>query len=309
MNSETLSRLLALTEVSRIGDKRAVKLYRSLDSLKELSSAKSDEFDPFYFIDEENLQEIQNLEPAIEKYNQIFTQCRNAGISVIGIDDPLYPKPLRDYHAPLVIYAKGDTDLLNRPSISFAGSRDTDSNGQRWAADVAEELADEYVIVSGGANGADASAHEGALRAGGDTLVVLGTGVENMYPDENQELFDRVLSESGLIISHQTPSTGPSRQGFLHRNKTNSGLSEAIVLVATDGSGGTMSQYSDAVSQEKPIFAPAPEMGFEPTDGIHEIVNSGNARPITSSEDIFEAVGKTEQTSADGQSSLDNWSD
>lgn len=308
MNVETLSRLLALTELRGVGDKRAIQLYRSFDSIDDLFAAELDEFDQFHFIDEESIQELRNLNSAIEQYEELFRQCEDAGISVIGIDDPLYPEDLRDYHAPLVIYAKGNIDLLSRPSVSFAGSRDTDSNGRKWAADVAAELAEEdYVIVSGGAIGADASAHEGALRAGGDTLVVLGTGVKNIYPEGNQELFDRILDEDGLIISHQTPDTGPSRQGFLHRNKTNSGLSEAIILVATDGSGGTMSQYSDAVSQEKPIFAPAPEMGFEPTEGIREIVDSGEAQPITSAEDVLEALDKQKGASNSGQSSLDNW--
>lgn len=307
MNLETLGRLLALTEVSKVGDKRALQLYHSFNSLEELFSAELDEFDQFHFIDEGNIQELQNLRPAAERYEGIFRQCEDAGISVIGIDDQHYPEELREYHAPLVIYAKGNTDLLSRRSISFAGSRDTDSNGQKWAVDVAETLADDYVIVSGGANGADASAHKGALRASGDTIVVLGTGVENMYPEENRELFNRVLEGDGLIISHQTPDAGPSRQGFLHRNKTNSGLSEAIILVATDGSGGTMSQYSDAVSQGKLVFAPAPEMGFEPTEGISEIVSSGEAHPITSAKDVLETLNEQKEISTNSQASLDNW--
>lgn len=307
MNIETLSRLVALTELSGVGDKRALQLYRSFDSFENLFSAGLDSFDEFHYINEENIEELRDLEPTIELYEKLFSQCEDAGISVIGIDDPQYPDGLRDYHAPLIIYAKGNIDLLERPSVSFAGSRDTDSNGQKWAADVAKELANEYVIVSGGAVGADEAAHEGALCAGGDTIVILGTGLENVYPEENKELFDRVLAENGTIISHQTPDTGPSRRGFLHRNKTNSGLSEGIVLVSTDGSGGTMSQYRDAVSQGKHIFAPPPELGFEPTEGIREIVDSGEARPITSARDIFEAL-EEQDASSGGQSSLDEWS-
>lgn len=309
MNFENLSRLIALTELSGVGDKRAVQLYQSFDSLKNLFSAELEAFDQFHYIGEENIRELRNLESTIQRYEKLFRQCEEAGISIIGIEDPLYPDDLRDYHSPLVIYAKGNTDLLNRSSISFAGSRDTDINGQKWTSDVAERLADDYVIVSGGATGADAAAHKGALQACGETLVVLGTGVENWYPEENEELFNRILDEGGLIISHQTPDTGPSREGFLHRNKTNSGLSEAIVLIATDGSGGTMSQYSDAVSQEKPVFAPEPEMGFEPTDGIREIVESEEAKPITSAEEILNTLEGQNQTTAVGQSSLDNWSE
>lgn len=309
MDFEDLSRLLALTELNGVGDKRVIQLYQSFDSLNDLFSAELAAFDQFHYINEENVYELRNLDSTVQRYEKLFRQCEKDGIRIIGIDDSLYPDDLRDYHAPLVIYAKGDTDLLNRSSISFAGSRETDANGQKWASNVAEKLADNYVIVSGGATGADAAAHEGALQAGGETLVVLGTGVKNWYPKENKELFDRILDEGGLIISHRTPDTGPSREGFLHRNKTNSGLSEAIVLIATDGSGGTMSQYSDAVSQEKQIFAPAPEMGFEPTDGIREIVESGEAQPITSGQDILNTLDGQNQTTDVGQSSLDDWSE
>ena len=125
--------------------------------------------------------------------------------------------------------------------------------------------------------GADTAAHKGAIEADGATVVVLGTGIRQPYPEKNADLFETIVENSGALISHRLPDAGPSRAGFLNRNKTNSGLSRGIVIAATDGSGGTMSQYSDAKSQRKQIFVPNPDLGLEPTAGIEEIAKENES--------------------------------
>ncbi|MGQ4555994.1 DNA-processing protein DprA [Halobellus sp. GM3] len=321
MNLDTLSRLVALTELRGVGDKRALQLYDAFDSLDRLYAADSDAFDAFHYVDGDTVEELHELGDAVDRNRERFRRCEAEGIDVIGIEDPRYPAALRRDHAPLVMYARGETDLLARPSVSFAGSRDTDERGRQWAREVAEALAEEYVIVSGGALGVDTAAHEGALRAGGETIVVFGTGVKRPYPEENRALFERILESGGLVVSHRPPDAGPSRHGFLHRNKTNSALSEGIVVVATDGSGGTMSQYRDAVSQGTPVFVPPPELGVTPTGGIREMLDAGDATAVTSAADVHrwlrdlrvESSADRSQAGADRpdaddeQSSLGEW--
>lgn len=308
MNYTRLARLLALTELSGIGDKRALELDVSFESLDALYHADLDEFDSFYYVDEETVNGLRDLSPVVTTYEEQFDECEERGIDVIGIDDTRYPDALRQHHAPLVIYAKGNIELLQESSISFSGSRETGQQGQDWTNKVAQDLADEYVIVSGGALGVDTAAHAGALAGGGETIVVFGTGINYPYPDENKELFERIVERDGLLISHRDPDAGPSRSGFLHRNKTNAALSQAIVIVATDGSGGTMSQYQDAVSQDQVTFVPLPELGLEPTEGIQEILEDDVAVAVTSAADIERGLeSATVPSSEDRQSSLDDW--
>lgn len=294
MSHETLSKIVALTELDGIGNKRALELYRSFSDVESLYCSQLSAFEEFYYIDAATHNQLQTLDTTIEEYQQLFRDCETHGIDIIGFKDDSYPSQLLEYHAPLVLYVRGNVDLLTRPSVSFTGSRETDVNGQAWARKTSKQLADEgYVIVSGGAIGADTAAHKGAIEVNGETVVVLGTGIRQPYPEENVDLFETIVENGGALISHRRPDAGPSRAGFLNRNKTNSGLSKGLVVVATDGSGGTMSQYSDAKSQEKQIFVPDPTLGLEPTAGIKEIADKESSVVIQSTEDIINRYQRT----------------
>lgn len=310
MNKRRLARLAALTELNGIGDKRAIELYEAFESLDELYQADLEQFDSFHYVDKDTFNELRNLQSVVETYEERFVECEEQDIEVIGIEDGLYPDTLRKHHSPPLIYGIGNTELLQKPSVSFSGSRETSEDGQEWTNQVAQRLAGDYVIVSGGALGVDTAAHTGALAAGGETIVVLGTGVENPYPNQNEKLFKRIVSRDGLLISHRSPDAGPSRSGFLHRNKTSAALSEAIIIVATDGSGGTMSQYSDAMSQGQTIFVPLPELALEPTAGIRDILDDETAVPVTSAGDIIRELNDTvpDTSTIENQSSIDEWS-
>lgn len=289
MNHETLSKIVALTELDGVGNKRALELYRSFSNVESLYRSRLAAFEEFHYIDAATHNQLQTLDTTIEKYQRLFRDCEAHDIDIIGFEDDSYPSQLLEYHAPLALYVRGRVNLLTKPSVSFTGSRETDSDGQKWARETSKRLADEgYVIVSGGAIGADTAAHEGAIEVDGETVVVLGTGIRQPYPEENVGLFETIVENGGAVISHRRPEAGPSRAGFLNRNKTNSGLSKGIVVVATDGSGGTMSQYSDAKSQEKQIFVPDSTLGLEPAAGVKEIAGGEDSIVIQSGGDIID---------------------
>lgn len=303
MNHELLSKVVALTEIDGVGNKRALELYRYFSDLETLFNSPLSAFEEFHFIDAAAHKQLQTLDTTIEEYSRLFEDCEADGIDIIGFEDDLYPSQLLDYHAPLVLYARGNGELLTRPSVSFTGSRETNADGQAWTIETSKQIAEGgYVIVSGGAIGADTAAHEGALDKDGATVVVLGTGIRRPYPEENTDLFETIVENGGTIVSHRRPEAGPSRAGFLHRNKTNSGLSRGLIVVATDGSGGTMSQYNDAKSQEKQIFFPDPSLGIEPSAGISRIASETDSIAIQSGEDIidwYQRAAEPDQKSTD----------
>lgn len=303
MDRDTLSKLVALTDIDGIGGARAYELYQHFGDIDQVLEAPRHRFDGFHYVTEQVHREFNELDERVAAYRARFEQYADTDIEIIGVDDDRYPGVLRAQHCPPVLYARGDVDLLERAAVSFSGSREVSDAGATWTRRTAAALADAgYVVVSGGALGVDTAAHRGALDAGGETVVVLGTGVNVPYPEANEALFEEVVEAGGLVVSHRWPDAEPSREGFLHRNKTNAALGAGIVIVATDGSGGTMAQYRDAVAQDRSVFVPDPGLGLEPTAGIEEIVADGDPVVVRAADEIVERLD------GDGeQSSLGDW--
>jgi len=242
----------------------------------------------YHYIDDETYDQLVSSDGTIQRLVAQLQQCRDDGIELIPFFDDRYPDRLAAVSGPILLYARGDTSLLvAQDSIGFTGTREATAEAVDWTRELAADLASEgRVIISGGASGIDTAAHQGALEATGKTISIFGTGINVPYPEENQQLFDRIIKEGGLILSQRPPDAGPSRSGFLNRNETLTGLSQAVVVAATDGSGGTMTTYKSAKSQGRLIFCPDPQLELEPVAGI-ETISSDAAIPIRRAEELL----------------------
>jgi len=317
MELNEIAGLLALTELDGVGDKRAIELYNSLGGVDNIIESHISEFDNLHYVDEGMHEKLSSLSDIVSEKVQMLEEYTDRGVSILGVNDEDYPQVLRDYNSPPVLYLRGDKNLLKETSVSFTGSRDTNVRGKTWAREVASEVANSgYVVVSGGAFGTDTAAHRGALEGSGKTIVVMGTGVLNPYPDENSKLFERVVDEGGLLVSHRPPEAEPNRTCFLDRNGTISALSPCIIVVATDGSGGTMSQYQTALGQNKEILVPSEEISdIQPSRGIRKIRKEEKSGTIVSADDILDLFAESESEETEkgfsngevNQSSLDDW--
>ena len=302
----TVSQLLSLRTVSGLGDKRVYELVTETDGIESVLEAPFEAFEDFHYVDHQTYEAIQNLDTDIRLYRERIHDALADEIDVISIFDDRYPSQLRQHHAPLVLFARGDTDLLSSlgKSISFAGSRSADDRAIEWTRETSAALADAgYVIVSGGALGVDTAAHEGALEADQSTISIQAGGLDNLYPPANKELFQRI-SSNGLLLSEKLPDEEPSRHDFLERNKTNSALSQAIVIGAAEPSGGTMSQYRDAKKQGTRVFVPTTGLNYEPTAGIEEILEEGTASSVSSAAAILDTLGIKDTQE---QTTLERW--
>ncbi|WP_253739057.1 DNA-processing protein DprA [Halohasta salina] len=284
MELDQLAGLVALTDIEGIGDSRAYELFQAFDSISELSSQPMSAFSEFHYVDSQTHAELQTLDSKQGTHLEAFEAYLDDGIVPIGIEDGRYPEALRSQHAPLVLYASGETDRLTDSLVSVSGSRETNSVGCKWIKELSSELARAgRTVVSGGALGADTAAHRGALDATGATIVVLGTGLNVAYPPENAELFAEIVDAGGLVISHRPPPAEPNRHAFIDRNKTISALSPGLIVVATDGSGGTQAQYEIAQKQGRHVFVPPHETDITPAEGIDEIRADSSTSTIRSS--------------------------
>lgn len=318
LSTEEIARTLALTEISGIADGRAKELVSDFGSAEAVLAASPSELEEYHYINDEAIEHIENIDADVADWAARLESCREEGIKLISVFDDRYPDRLKQVSGPLLLYAKGDTELLTETdAIGFTGTREASEDAVTWTRNTATRLAEEgRTIISGGAEGIDSAAHLGALVRTGKTIVVLGTGINVPYPPENETLFERVVDEGGLLLAQRPPDASPSRAGFLNRNVTLTGLSDAVTVVATDGSGGTMSTYSDAKSQERQVFCPDPELELEPIKGIEKISNEV-AIPVRRAEEILAYQDNRESDmtsdpeeipSTKGQSSIDDFS-
>jgi DNA processing protein len=177
-----------------------------------------------------------------------------AGYRMIGILDEVYPSRLREIHqAPPFLFAAGEL-LADDPAIAVVGSRKASDRGLNIASSIATALAGEGVtVLSGLAAGIDAAAHTAALKAGGRTVAIIGTGINKQYPAANRALQNEI-AETGLLLSQFWPDAPPQQHNFLMRNAVMSGYGRATVVVEASEKSGARAQARMAVEHGRPVI-------------------------------------------------------
>jgi len=195
--------------------------------------------------------------------------------------------------------------MTTRPSIAIVGSRRTTLYGQAIAKKFAAELARfGFCIVSGLAQGIDTAAHEGALSVGGKTVAVLGSGIDIIYPPQNIDLY-RQIEATGAVISEFPFRRRADRQTFPMRNRVISGICEAVLVVESPVSGGSMITARFAGEQNRLLCAIPGRIDQATSGGCHQLIRDG-AVLVTNVEDILSELNyidaqHTAATAADGE--------
>lgn len=210
-------------------------------------------------------------------------------VRLITIEDEEYPYNLKQIEdAPPILYALGNTDLLqNDNMLAVVGSRNASLSARKLAEQISGEVAKQnIVIVSGMARGIDTAAHTGALKANGKTVAVVGTGVDVVYPKENEKLYQE-LAENGLILSEYPFHTQPQASNFPRRNRIVSGLSKGALVVEAGVQSGSLITAHQALEQGRDVYAVpgAPYDGR--SSGCNKLLKDG-AVLVESAEDIIE---------------------
>ncbi|MFT6091436.1 DNA-processing protein DprA [Sulfitobacter sp.] len=213
-----------------------------------------------------------------------------AGARLIMHDTPDYPTILAELDdAPPFLWALGNTDLLNRPTISMVGARNASSLGTRMAKALAKGLGEAgFIVVSGLARGIDAAAHLAALPTG--TIAVQAGGIDVMYPAENTQLAHDI-SKSGLRVSEQPMGLQPMARHFPSRNRIIAGLSRATIVVEAAAKSGSLITARDALDQGRDVLA-VPGHPFDArAAGCNMLIRDG-AMLVRNTADVIEALGK-----------------
>ncbi len=240
-----------------------------------------------YTNSEEIIRKIMNIEKRQEA-EKILNQIEKENIKLITIMDKEYPKNLHIiYDKPILLYAKGNTNLLKSlKKISIIGSRNCSEYGKIVTQKLSYMLAKkDYTIVSGMAKGIDSYAHKGALTAKGNTIAILGSGVNYVYPEENKRLYNKILEQNGLILSEYGLDTKPIPEYFPARNRLISGISDKILITEASKKSGTMITANFAIEQGKTVYAVPGNITSTRSEGTNELIKDG-AILVNSLEDI-----------------------
>lgn len=201
----------------------------------------------------EDLFGLPSNDELVEAAQRDLADWAQRGYSFWSILDAHYPERVRDIHeAPPFLFARG-VPLQSDRAVSVVGSRKASVEGLRMARAISEMLVSKNIsVVAGLAAGIDAAAHETALKAGGRTVAVIGTGLNRAYPAENRGLQDEI-AERGLLLSQFWPDAPPQQHNFPMRNAVMSGYGIATVVVEAGEHSGARIQARKAVEHGRPV--------------------------------------------------------
>ncbi len=225
--------------------------------------------------------------------NTLWDRIAAQGIEVITWPDERYPRRLKEIEQPPpVIYMRGSLQSEDDFAVAIVGTRRVTPYGRQVTEELAAYLAGNGItVVSGLARGVDAVAHSAALRAGGRTIGVLGSGVDRIYPPENRALAEQVIA-SGAILSDYPVGTAPDASNFPPRNRIISGLSLAVVVIEAGETSGALITAGFAAEQGREVFAVPGSILAPQSKGTNKLIQSG-ALPLLSAQDLLQALNLT----------------
>jgi len=228
---------------------------------------------------------------SLELAQQECVKAAEVGAKIISLSDPEYPSRLKEiYDPPVILFVKGNVEVLAQPGIAMVGTRHPTPYGSGMAERLSTDLAARgLVIISGMARGIDTASHRGAIAAKGKTVAVLGTGIDVMYPKENTRLAEQIVALGGALISEFPVGTFPAPQNFPIRNRIISGMSAGVLVVEAAEYSGTRITSRCALEQNRDVYAVPGNVTNKNSWGPNTLIKQG-AKLVATWEDVWEEL-------------------
>ncbi len=242
-----------------------------------------------------SLKLIERIVQARENIDlaRVWTKIESQGIKILTWEDEVYPQRLNEIERPPpVLYVRGEYLPDDLFAVAIVGTRRVTAYGRQITEELSSYLAANGItVISGLARGVDAIAHQTALKAGGRTIGVLGSGVDKIYPPEHRQLAEQMMA-NGAIISDYAPGTPPDASNFPPRNRIISGLSLAVVVIEAGETSGALITAEFAAEQGREVFAVPGSILAPQSKGTNKLIRNG-ALPLLSVDDLMQALNLT----------------
>lgn len=289
-NSVDIEQWLKLIRAEGVGPATFAKLLKHFETADRILGSSVKELSKVNGVGYKTAERIaatrEKFDPASE-----LDLAHKLGVWIINLDDNRYPPVLKQiYDPPPVLYIKGTLARQDNLAISIVGSRHCSLYGQEQSSRLAHLLSSAgFTVCSGMARGIDTAAHQGALSAGGRTIAVQGCGLANIFPPENNKLFE-LISKSGACISELPLQSEPLSVNFPPRNRIIAGLSLGTIVVEAELHSGALITARAALDYNREVMAVPGKIDSPLSQGAHQLIKQG-ASLIGSVEDVMEALG------------------
>lgn len=285
--------LIALQRIPDLGPLRIKKL---------LGATKSGDASDIFKLTQRELHSIDGIGTQIAKAiltfmewdmaDKILEKTSRIGAALVALNDPDYPELLRHiYDPPPLLWVRGNTNTLHHPGIAVIGTRNPGRYGlqqaERWSQMICESG---LCVNSGLAYGIDSAAHSAAVKAGGKTIAVLGSGIDVIYPAKNRSLVESIIENGGAIISEYIPGTKPEAAHFPERNRIVSGMSHGVLVVESGIKGGSMITARCALDQNREVFVIPHQTDNASGEGGNYLIKTGQGKLVQTMQDISDEI-------------------
>ena len=290
-NSE-LKYWLAFSRLPQIGPARFKKIYTYFPTMEQAYFAPMSEWQKVG-LDEKITRAFFDLKNKINLEHD-WEYLQREQIQIITIKNPAYPSLLKQIaNPPALLFVKGNLNNINyQYNLAVVGSRKFTNYGQEAAYQIVGDLVkNKIAIVSGLALGIDALAHQAALKNQGQTIAVLGAGVDrsSIYPRANFYLAEQILKNNGTLISEYPPQSWPQKQNFPLRNRIIAGLCLGTLVIEAGARSGSLITAFLALEQNREVFAIPGSIFNELSAGTNMLIKKG-AKVVTQANDILEEL-------------------
>ena len=227
-----------------------------------------------------------------DKVDKIIRKTEKVGASLLSFFDPDYPELLKHtFDPPMLLWILGDSKALTKPGIAVVGTRNPGGYGLKQAELWSRKLVEKGLSIhSGLAYGVDAKAHQTAVKMGGNTVAVLGSGIDWIYPNKNKKLAADIIDSGGAIITEYLPGTKPDAGNFPERNRIVSGMSHGTMVVESGIKGGSMITARLALDQNREVFVIPHPLGYIKGEGNNYLIRTGQGKLVQTIENVLNEI-------------------
>ncbi len=224
--------------------------------------------------------------------DRILDQTAKCGANLISLDDDNYPPLLKHiYDPPILLWVKGNIEVLKSDGLAVIGTRRPGRYGSEQAITWSRMIAEAgFTVNSGLAYGVDTLAHREAIRCGGKSIAVLGSGIDVIYPYKNRSLVRDMIEKSSTVITEYPPGTQPDAMNFPDRNRIVSGISHGVLVIESGVKGGSMITARSALDQNREVFVIPHQLGRKFGEGCNFLIRTGQGKLVQSINDILEEI-------------------